>query len=203
MPERSRQADPHHRPRLDVLLSGSGRTLMNVVDSIAAGRLHAEVALVIASRECLGLQRARDAQLPARLIPGDIPAPDLERTLREHNIDWVVLAGYLRLLNIPASHRGRVVNIHPALLPDFGGPGMYGRRVHEAVLRSGARQSGCTVHYCDEAYDTGAIILQKTCPVLPGDTPESLADRVHALECQAYPEALARLLQQHAVERTR
>jgi phosphoribosylglycinamide formyltransferase 1 len=182
-------------PRLAVMLSGSGRTLLNLAQAIHLGKLPAQIALVVASRECLGLQRAREIGLHAILVPGDIPASDLDRLLKEHRIDWVVLAGYLRLLEIPRDYRGRVVNIHPALLPEFGGPGMYGQRVHEAVLRSGAARSGCTVHYCDEAYDTGAVILQKTCPVLPGDTPDSLAARVHALECEAYPEALRMVLQ--------
>jgi phosphoribosylglycinamide formyltransferase 1 len=185
----------HPLPRLAVMLSGSGRTLLNLAEAIHLGQLPAQIALVIGSRECLGLQRAREVGLPSLLVPGDIPAGGLDRLLKEHRIDWVILAGYLRLLEIPPDYRGRVVNIHPALLPDFGGPGMYGQRVHEAVLRSGASRSGCTVHYCDAAYDTGAVILQKTCPVLPGDTPDSLADRVHALECEAYPEAIRMVLQ--------
>jgi phosphoribosylglycinamide formyltransferase-1 len=101
-----------------------------------------------------------------------------------------VLAGYLKLVNIPPGYERRVVNIHPALLPGFGGAGMYGHRVHEAVLASGDGESGCTVHFCDEVFDRGPIILQKRCPVLPGDTPDMLAARVFDLECRAYPEAL-------------
>jgi formyltetrahydrofolate-dependent phosphoribosylglycinamide formyltransferase len=177
-------------PRLAVLLSGSGRTLLNLLDAIRVGRLHASIALVIASRETLGAERARAAGLRVEVIPGVIPAERLGTILREHRIDWVVLAGYLKLVNIPPDYRARIVNIHPALLPNFGGPGMYGARVHEAVLRSGVSESGCTVHLCDEVYDRGRILLQKRCPVLPGDTPESLAERVFALECEAYPEAL-------------
>lgn len=181
--------------RLAVFLSGSGRTLVNLQERIASGELPATIALVVASRECLGAQRARDLGLPVEVIGGDIGAGDLAALLGEHNIGWVVLAGYLRLLPVPQGWEGRVVNIHPALLPDFGGPGMYGDRVHRAVLGSGASESGCTVHLCDDRYDTGPIVLQRRCPVLPGDTPETLAARVFGLETQAYPEALRLLIE--------
>jgi formyltetrahydrofolate-dependent phosphoribosylglycinamide formyltransferase len=197
-------------PRLAVLLSGSGRTLLNLLDRIADGTLGATIPLVIASRECLGARRARERGVPAvAVIPGEIPAATLVRALHEHAIDWVVLAGYLKFVHIPSGYERRVVNIHPALLPGFGGPGMYGRHVHEAVLASGARESGCTVHFCDEQFDRGPIILQKRCPVLPGDTPDTLAARVFELECLAYPEALQLLFargvpggadQRHAAE---
>jgi formyltetrahydrofolate-dependent phosphoribosylglycinamide formyltransferase len=183
--------------RLAVLLSGSGRTLLNLLDHIKSGDLPATIELVIASRESLGAQRSRDAGLLTRVIPGVIPAHDLSDLLREHAIDWVVLAGYLKRLPVPREYAGAIVNIHPALLPQFGGQGMYGDRVHEAVLRSGAKESGCTVHLVDDEYDHGPIILQKRCPILPGDTPHDLADRVFALECQAYPEALRLLISGH------
>lgn len=180
--------------RLAVLLSGSGRTLLNLLNHIRAGALPASIELVIASRECPGAQHARDAGIPTLVIPGVIPAERLGALLREHRIDWVVLAGYLKLIQIPPGYEGRIVNIHPALLPDFGGPGMYGDRVHQAVLRAGAPESGCTVHFVTAEYDRGPIILQRRCPVLPGDTPHDLAARVFALECEAYPEALRRLI---------
>jgi len=106
----------------------------------------------------------------------------------------VALAGYLKLFEIPDGFENRVTNIHPALLPSFGGKGMYGPNVHRAVIESGCRVSGCTVHLCDERYDTGPIITQLTCPVLESDTPETLADRVFALETEAYPSALRDLL---------
>ena len=182
--------------RLAVLLSGGGRTMLNLIQAIEQNRLHATIELVIASRECLGAQRARVAELPTLIRPGHIPAEDLHRTLSDHRIDWVVLAGYLKRIQVPAAYRGRIVNIHPALLPDFGGHGMYGHHVHEAVLRAKVKRSGCTVHLVDDEYDRGPIILQKSCPVLPGDTPDTLADRVFELECHAYPEALERLLSQ-------
>lgn len=180
-------------PRIAGLISGGGRTLLNLQDQIDAGDLRAAIPLVIASRECPGVERARTRGLEVRVIPGVIPAPALESVLSQFRIDWVILAGYLKKVDIPPSFAGRVVNIHPALLPLHGGPGMYGHRVHEAVLAAGDKESGCTVHFCDDAYDTGPTILQKRCPVLPGDTPDTLAARVFELETQAYPEALQRL----------
>jgi phosphoribosylglycinamide formyltransferase-1 len=178
------------RPRLAVLISGGGRTLLNLQDRIEAGSLSATIPLVIAGRECPGAERARERGLEVRIVPGEIPGPALDCLLRQFEIDWVVLAGYLKKVDIPPVYNQRVVNIHPALLPKYGGPGMYGHRVHEAVLAAGESVSGCTVHLCDGGYDTGPIILQRSCPVLPGDTPESLAARVFALELEAYPEAL-------------
>jgi len=177
-------------PRIAGLISGGGRTLLNLQDQIDLGHLRAAIPLVIASRECPGAERARARGLEVRVIPGVIPAPALESVLLQFRIDWVILAGYLKRVDIPAAFAGRVVNIHPALLPRHGGPGMYGHKVHEAVLAAGDKESGCTVHFCDDAYDTGPIILQKRCPVLPGDTPDTLAARVFELETQAYPEAL-------------
>jgi formyltetrahydrofolate-dependent phosphoribosylglycinamide formyltransferase len=181
--------------RLAVMLSGSGRTLLNLLDRIERGELAAEVPLVITSRECLGAQRARDRGVAQVLvIPGEIAPEQLASVLRGDAIDWVVLAGYLKLVHIPPAYEGRVVNIHPALLPKHGGAGMHGDHVHEAVLASGDKESGCTVHLCDAAFDRGPIILQKRCPVMPGDTVRTLADRVFALECETYPEALETLL---------
>lgn len=180
--------------RLAVMLSGGGRTLLNLLDHIKAGTLDARIELVIASREGPGAERARAAGLKTVVIPGVISAGQLGALLREHRIEWVVLAGYLKLVNIPAGFEGRIVNIHPALLPEFGGAGMYGDRVHEAVLSAGRTVSGCTVHLIDEVFDRGRILLQKSCPVLPGDTPQTLADRVFALEREAYPAALQRLI---------
>ncbi len=188
---------PHEPARLAVLLSGSGRTLENLLAAIARGELNARVTVVVASKACLGAEKARAAGLPTLIATGSIPGPDLGRILAEHQAQWVILAGYLKLVNIPEGFEGRVVNIHPALLPAFGGPGMHGKKVHEAVIaaaRAGqVAESGCTVHLCDSRYDTGPIVLQRSCPVLPADTPETLAERVFAEECLAYPEALRRL----------
>jgi phosphoribosylglycinamide formyltransferase-1 len=113
--------------------------------------------------------------------------------VRGHSPRLVCLAGWLHLLPIPDDFRQRVLNIHPSLLPSFGGKGMYGHHVHEAVLRSGVTESGCTIHFADDTYDTGPIVLQKRVPVLVGDTPETLAARVFAAECEAYPEAIAQV----------
>ena len=184
-----------HAPMpLAVMISGGGRTLLNLADEIDAGRLDARIELVIASKECAGAQRARDRGLEVEVLPGVIPAADLQQRLDARRIGWVVLAGYLKLVEIPPGYRGRIVNIHPALLPSHGGPGMYGDRVHRSVLASGDTESGCNVHMVDEEYDRGDVILQRRCPVEPGDTPDTLAARVFEQECIAYPEALRRLL---------
>ena len=175
------------------MLSGGGRTLLNLLKHIDAGTVQATVALVVTSSECVGAQRARDAGLQVVVEPGRIPRERLGELLRAHRVEWVVLAGYLKLVDIPLGFDGRVVNIHPALLPKHGGPGMYGHRVHEAVIKAGDRESGCTVHLCDSRYDTGPIVLQKRVPVLAGDTPDDVAKRVFEAECEAYPEALRKL----------
>lgn len=192
------------------MLSGSGRTMDNLLAAIARGELPARVAVVIASRECLGAEKARRAGIPTHVIRGKIPAPQLAELLARHGVlapattttpttptpppGWIVLAGYLQLVAIPPGFEGRVVNIHPALLPKFGGPGMHGHHVHEAVLAAGETESGCTVHLCDDRFDTGPIVLQRRCPVEPGDTPDTLAARVFAEECVALPAALKQLI---------
>jgi phosphoribosylglycinamide formyltransferase-1 len=186
--------------RLGVLLSGGGRTLQNLLERIEAGTLDAHVGIVIADRPgVFGLERAARAG-----IRHDVER-DVERTfalLRTHDVELVCLAGYLRLLSpIPDDFRGRVINIHPALLPKFGGKGFYGDRVHRAVLESGDAESGCTVHVCDDEYDRGRILVQRRVPVLPGDDVHSLADRVFAAECLAYPEAIEAWLGLRSAER--
>ncbi len=183
--------------RLAVFVSGTGRSLMNLVDW--APDLPASVELVVANRPCLGEALARERGINTRVIPGDLTETELLELKTEHAIDVIVLAGYLRRVAVPLSLAGRIVNIHPALLPKFGGPGMYGWRVHSAVLKEaheqGLAESGCTVHLCDAHYDTGPILLQRTCPVLSSDTPESLAARVFEQELIAYPQALRALIE--------
>jgi formyltetrahydrofolate-dependent phosphoribosylglycinamide formyltransferase len=175
-----------HRPRLAVLLSGSGRTLQNLIDRIADGRLHASIAGVGSNRaDAFGLQRALDHGLEARTLA------NASATIAELDVDLVVLAGYLRLLPIEPDFAGRVLNIHPSLLPRHGGKGMHGERVHEAVLAAGDKESGCTVHLCDDRYDEGRLLLQARVPVLAGDSPTTLAARVFAAECEAYPAGIA------------
>lgn len=169
--------------------------MLNLADAAERGELPARIALVIASRECPGAERARARGLPVRVMPGDIPAGVLGPLLREAGASVVVLAGYLRLVDVPEGFEGRVVNIHPALLPSFGGPGMYGDRVHRAVLEAGCKVSGCTAHVCDGRYDTGPILAQAACPVLPGDTPATLGARVFALETEMYPRVVRALVE--------
>ena len=181
-------------PNMLALLSGGGRTLVNLLDAIEQGRLEARITGAIASRPCAGVERAQARGVPTEIIRGMIPAHRLLSLAREHGATWVVLCGYLQKIDIPRELEGRVVNIHPALLPKFGGPGMYGDRVHKAVLEAGETESGCTVHLCDAEYDSGPIVLRARCPVLPSDTVETLAARVFEVECQTYPEALAMLL---------
>ena len=182
--------------RLGVLLSGGGRTLLNVLDEIAAGRLPAEVAVVVASRPCKGIDRARAAGLAVELVPyRDIPDPQtysrrIADVLDAAEVDLVCLAGFLSLWEVPPRYLGRVMNIHPALLPSFGGHGMYGHHVHEAVLAAGCKVSGCTVHFVTNEYDAGPIIVQRCVEVAEGDDADALADRVFAEECKAYPEAI-------------
>lgn len=167
---------------------------MNLLDVIGCGELDAEIVLVVASRPCAGVDHARARGLDVRVIPGEIPAQELESLLDGVRADWIVLAGYLRLVHVPDGYTARVVNIHPALLPAHGGPGMYGVRVHRAVLDAGDTETGCTVHICDERFDHGPTVLQRRCRVLEGDTVDTLAARVFELECGAYPQALRMLI---------
>ncbi|MDX2147684.1 MAG: phosphoribosylglycinamide formyltransferase [Planctomycetota bacterium] len=176
--------------RLGVLISGGGRTMVNLHRACAEGRVPATIGVVAASRECPGCDRARELALPVEVLSGVLDEASFLRLLTQHDIDLVVLAGFLKLVPVPPGWVGRVLNIHPALLPAFGGKGLYGKRVHEAVLASGVRESGCTVHVADAIYDHGPIVLQRRCPVLPGDTPETLAARVFEQELEAYPEAV-------------
>src|SRR6266852_8319612 len=182
---------------LAVLLSGSGRTLENLQQAIMAGRLSARVAIVVSSKsETYGLVRARQHGLDAVAVPRQ-NYPNLQAfneamhaVLAHYPIDLVVLAGFLSLYTPPPALAGRVMNIHPALLPAFGGKGLYGDRVHRAVLESGVKLSGCTVHFADACYDHGPIILQAAVPVEDDDTIEALAARVFAAECALYPQAI-------------
>ena len=182
---------------LAVLLSGSGRTLENFQQAISAGRLSARIAVVVSSKSAAyGLVRARQHGLDAVAVPRQ-DYPDLRAfndainaVLARYPIDLVVLAGFLSLYQPPPALVERVVNIHPALLPAFGGQGLYGERVHRAVLAAGVKLSGCTVHFADACYDHGPIILQAAVPVNDDDTVESLAARVFAAECELYPQAI-------------
>jgi phosphoribosylglycinamide formyltransferase-1 len=189
---------PDRLPRLAVLISGSGSTLQNLIERTRDGSLRAEVAGVVASKPgILGIQRAERFGVPCKVVerkPAETFQSRLFQAIGQFNPDLVVLAGWLHLLRIPEGFGPRIVNVHPSLLPAFGGHGMYGHHVHEAVLAAGEKESGCTVHLVDDTYDTGPILLQKRVPVLPDDSPDTLAARVQAAEREAYPEAIAELL---------
>lgn len=187
---------------LAVLFSGGGRTILNILDFIERGDLDANISQAIASRNGVeGIDRliARGLDVSIARIDGETPSIGDQRVgawLTHEKPDLICLCGYVRLLIIDPWMHGRVINIHPALLPNFGGKGMYGMHVHETVISNGAPQSGCTVHYVDEEYDHGPTIVQKTCLVDDSDTPQTLADKVFELECQAYPEAIAQVAMQ-------
>ena len=183
--------------RLAVLVSGSGRTLQNFIDLSRAGGLPGEVVLAVGSKHGLGgIDRAVAADVPTAVVERKQFADVAAFSARvfglcdEVQADLVLLAGWLCLLRVPASYEGRVMNIHPALLPSFGGKGMWGHHVHEAVFNAGCKVSGCTVHFVNNEYDAGPIITQRTCPVLDDDTPDTLAARVFEEEKLAYPWAV-------------
>lgn len=175
--------------RLAVCVSGRGSNLVALLDALGDSPL-AQVVLVLSNRvDSPALERSRERGIPAEVLERWQDPTDWLERLRRHQVDLLVLAGYLKLVpaGVISEYRGRILNIHPALLPDFGGPGMYGHRVHEAVLQSGRQVSGATVHLVDEEYDRGEILGQARVPVLPDDTPESLAARVFRAEHRLLP----------------
>lgn len=206
-----------HPMRIAVLVSGGGTNLQALIDdqnaesAPADGRF--EIVLVVADRDCFALERARKAGIPAVLAPAPagVARPEARRAVsdrvlqlaREYRADALVLAGFLTIMggDVITEYANRIINLHPALLPKFGGKGMWGHHVHEAVLASGDAESGCTVHLVDAGCDTGPILIQKRVPVLPGDTPDSLAARIAGHEHEAIVEgvhALARKLDAEA-----
>jgi phosphoribosylglycinamide formyltransferase 1 len=191
--------------KLALLLSGGGRSLQNLAEKVDAGDLQASIELVISNRaDCFGLQRARDLGLAPLVVDGDRRlspeefSEEVFARIEQARCDLVVLAGFLRFLPIPDQWLGRVINIHPSLLPAFGGKGYYGDRVHAAVLKRGVKFTGCTVHYVDNVYDNGPILLQRCVEVSPEDDVSSLAARVFEEEKLALPEAIALHAQRHA-----
>jgi phosphoribosylglycinamide formyltransferase 1 len=181
-------------PRIAVLLSGAGSTLNNLLEYQRRGELAGRVVHVISSREdAKGLDIARTAGLTAAVISRrhfanvESFSQATFANIRNFGGELVCLAGYLALLRIPEDFRGRVLNVHPSLLPRFGGQGMYGRHVHDAVVAAGETESGCTIHDVDDQYDHGTVLLQRTCPVSPDDTPEDVARKVGIEERIAYP----------------
>lgn len=208
-PEMDQPSLTLHRPeraRLAVFVSGSGRSLANLITrsslpSHHPNALHAQVHRVIASRDCKAADIASDSGIETLVIERNLSNDELlELTC---DVDLSVLAGYLRLVPVPAARRRLIVNIHPALLPplgsaEFGGKGMHGLAAHSRVLRSDQLVSGCTVHFADNTYDTGDVVLQRTCPILEDDTSETLAARVFELELDALPDAINGLLSGHS-----
>ncbi len=179
-----------------MLISGGGTTLQNFIDLRDSGELHVEFKLVISSRsDAKGLQRATEAGIPTMVIersgdPEGLFSKQITDALRQADVDLVCMGGFLSMWIVPPDFEGRVMNIHPALLPGFGGQGFYGRRVHESVLEAGCKVTGCSVHFVDNIYDNGPIILQNAVAVHENDTPETLAKRVRKHEKTIYPEAV-------------
>ncbi len=182
---------------LAVLLSGSGRTLKNLIDRIDEGPLDAVIKLVISDKsDAYGLERAEEAGIPSFCVdrkkhenPADFTEKIYEH-IEKQPIDLIILAGFMHLFPVKAGWKNRVMNIHPALIPSFCGKGFYGMKVHEAVMDYGVKISGCTVHFVDGEYDRGPIVLQSPVPVKDADTPHTLAERVFREECRLYPEAI-------------
>lgn len=182
--------------RLGILLSGSGTTYVNLVEAIARGELPAEIAVVVSSRpDAGGIARAREFGHPVVVAA----APDaVTAALRAHRAEWVAMCGWLRFYDPPPELRGRVLNIHPSLLPAFGGRGMYGINVHRAVLAAGVAETGCTVHLVAGDYDSGPHLAQVRVAVQPGESPESLQSRVQAAERALYPRVIAERIRHHS-----
>lgn len=183
--------------RVAVLISGSGTTLRNLLQRIDDQQLDVEVRCVISSSsQAKGLQFAEQADIPSyvriqsRYDSAEAYSAAIFDICRQHDVSIVVMGGFLKHVLIPADFANRVVNIHPSLIPAFCGQGFYGARVHQAVLDYGCKISGCTVHFVDNEYDHGPILLQRTVPVDPEDTPATLAARVFEQECEAYPKVL-------------
>ncbi len=193
------------KANLAVFLSGKGSNFVALLDAIAFGKLDVRVAVVISNNsEAGGLRIAADKGIPAEVIErtafttGEEFGSAILIALQTHDVDLIALAGYLRKIPplVTRAFPRRIVNIHPALLPKFGGKGMYGHFVHEAVIKAGESETGATVHYVDEIYDNGDIIAQRKIAVHPGETPESLGRRVLEIEHQLYPEILQHLVNQ-------
>lgn len=183
--------------RLAVCASGGGTTLQNLLDRIGDGRMKAEVVQVIASRPGIGaISRAEGAGIPVAVAEragkglSEFSAA-VFGPIRKQGADLVVFGGFLALVAIPPDYAGRVLNIHPSLIPAFCGKGYHGEAVHRAAIEAGVKLSGCTVHVADDSYDTGPIVLQRAVPVRDDDTPATLSARVFEAECDALPEAIA------------
>jgi phosphoribosylglycinamide formyltransferase-1 len=184
--------------KISVMVSGGGTNFQALAESVKNGSIeNAEIVrLISGSEKAFALQRSKALQIPSKVIKDTKDAAEMLDLLKEAETDLVVLAGYLKILDpeIIKAYKKRIINIHPALLPKFGGHDMYGLNVHRAVINAGEKESGATVHYVDEGVDTGEIILQKKVPVMPGDTPEKLAARVLETEHEILPLAVKKVI---------
>jgi len=184
--------------KISVMVSGGGTNFQALAESVKNGSIeNAEIVrLISGSEKAFALQRSKALQIPSKVIKDTKDAAEMLDLLKEAETDLVVLAGYLKILDpeIINAYKKRIINIHPALLPKFGGHDMYGLNVHRAVINAGEKESGATVHYVDEGVDTGEIILQKKVPVMPGDTPEKLAARVLETEHEILPLAVKKVI---------
>ena len=186
--------------KIGVLVSGGGSNLQSIIDKSKSGELQCKVEVVIGDRECYGVERAKEAGIDGYTLDRKVLKKELcreiDKIVSERGIDLIVLAGFLSIIDeeFVNKWKGRIIYIHPSLLPKFGGPGMYGIRVHEAVLKAGEQESGCTVHYVDTGVDSGEIIAQKRVKVLERDTPEILQKRVLVEEHKLLPESIAKII---------
>ena len=182
---------------ITILISGSGTNLQRIIDCIDSGEIrNARIIQVIADRECYGLERAQNHQIPNELIKrGKDFAENLEHAIPE-NTDLIVLAGFLSILKPEFCEKweGKIINIHPALLPKFGGKGMWGHHVHNAVIEAGEKESGATVHYVTSGIDEGEVILQGKFEIDDNDTAEKVAEKVHLVEYDIFPKAIDMVL---------
>lgn len=183
-----------------VLISGSGTTLKNLIALRDRGTLRVDFRLVVSSKkEAGGLRFAEAASIPTVVVPklksqtAEEHSENVFSPIRKAGVQLVVMGGYLQHVLIPADFENKVINIHPSLIPSFSGQGMYGLKVHQAAIDFGVKVSGCTVHFVDNEYDHGPIILQRTCEVLTTDSAESLQRRVFELECEVLPDAIRKI----------
>lgn len=192
--------------KIAVLVSGGGSNLQSLIDKSKSGELKCKVEVVVGDRECYGVKRAIEAGISAYTLDRKILkkslCKEIDRIISSKEVDLVVLAGFLSIIDeeFVNKWKGKIINIHPSLLPKFGGPGMYGIKVHEAVLNSGEKESGCTVHYVDVGVDSGEIIFQRKVEVLVGDTPEILQKRVLVEEHKLLPESINKIISERVKE---
>ncbi|MDQ1095707.1 MULTISPECIES: phosphoribosylglycinamide formyltransferase [Chryseobacterium] len=180
-----------------VLVSGSGTNLQRIIDTIDQGEIrNAKISLVVADRDCYGLERAKKHNIDHVLIPrGKNFSSELDTTIPEHT-DLIVLAGFLSILKPEFCQKwsGKIINVHPALLPKYGGKGMWGHHVHHAVIEAGEKESGVSVHFVTPGIDEGEIIMQKSFPLNEDETPETLTQKIHEVEYEIFPKAIDMVL---------